>query len=45
MNLMSKLNHPNIVKFITGWYNRKLKKVVMITEFISVKYFTSFKIN
>ena len=35
MNLMSKLNHPNIVKFITGWYNRKLKKVIMITEFIS----------
>ena len=35
MNLMSKLNHPNIVKFIAGWYNRKLKKVIMITEFIS----------
>ena len=35
MNLMSKLNHPNIVKFITGWYKPKLNKVIMITEFIS----------
>ena len=27
MNLMSKLNHPNIVKFIAGWYNRKNKRL------------------
>ena len=30
MNLMNKLNHPNIVKFITGWYKPKLNKVIPI---------------
>ena len=35
MNIMKKLNHPNIIQFISGWYEENEKKIVMITELIS----------
>ena len=31
MNIMKKLNHPNIIQFISGWYEENEKKIVMIT--------------
>ena len=35
IKLMSLVNHPNILKIISGWYNQQKGIVVMITEFIS----------
>ncbi len=32
---MKKLYHPNIVQFISGWYNENEKKIIMITELVS----------
>ena len=32
INIMKKLYHPNIIQFISGWYNENEKKIIMITE-------------
>ena len=35
INIMKKLYHPNIIQFISGWYNENEKKIIMITELVS----------
>ena len=32
---MKQLDHPNIVKYYTGWYDKEKKKVIIITEMVS----------
>lgn len=35
INLMKKLNHPNIINYISGWFDDEKKEVVIITEIFS----------
>jgi len=32
---MKKLDHPNIIKYFSGWFNDLEKKIIMITELVS----------
>ena len=32
---MKQLDHPNIVKYYTGWYDKEKIKVIIITEMVS----------
>ena len=32
---MKQLNHPNIVQYITGWFDMKKQRVIIITELVS----------
>ena len=35
INIMKQLDHPNIVKYYTGWYDKEKKRVIIITEMVS----------
>lgn len=32
VNLLKKLNHPNIINYISGWFDEEKKEIVIITE-------------
>jgi WNK lysine deficient protein kinase len=34
INIMKKLNHPNIINYISGWFDKQRREVVIITEII-----------
>jgi len=34
INIMKKLNHPNIIKYISGWFDKIKSEFVIITEII-----------
>lgn len=34
ISVMKHLNHPNIIKYINGWYDKEKKEVVIITEIL-----------
>lgn len=35
INLLKKLNHPNIINYISGWFDEDKKEIVIITEIFS----------
>ncbi len=34
VNIMRKLNHPNIINYIAGWFDKQRNEVIIITEII-----------
>lgn len=34
ISIMKRLDHPNIIKYVNGWYDKEKKEVVIITEIL-----------
>ena len=43
ISILKNLKHPNVIHFISAWYNKKKEEVVFITEMITGGSLKKFK--